>query len=81
MRALSGSMRDRAAGAIAAGCDVALHCNGELGEMREVAEAAGSLDGPALARAQAALDCLRAPREFDRQAAERELERLMLPTA
>ena len=81
MRALSGTMRSRAAGAIAAGCDVALHCNGELGEMHEVAAAAGSLDGPALARAEAALDCLRGPQEFDRQAAERELERLMLPTA
>lgn len=81
MRALSGPMGSRAAGAIAAGCDVALHCNGDLPEMREIAEAAGPLEGPALARAEAALDQMRGPQHFDRQEAEREVERLMLPTA
>ena len=34
MRALSGSVGERTRAAIAAGCDVVLHCNGELGEMR-----------------------------------------------
>ncbi len=43
MEALSGSLRDRASMAINAGCDVALHCNGDMKEMSEVADAAGLL--------------------------------------
>jgi len=39
MGALSGPVARRAAAALAAGCDVALHCNGRLGEMRRVADA------------------------------------------
>lgn len=38
MRALGGSFAARAAGALAAGCDVVLHCNGNWGEMREIAD-------------------------------------------
>lgn len=40
MEALSGNMGERAAGVLAAGCDVALHCSGEFAEMVEVAAAA-----------------------------------------
>ena len=40
MRALGGSFAERARGVIAAGCDVALHCSGDFGEMTEIAEAA-----------------------------------------
>ncbi len=43
MRALGGSFADRAAGALAAGCDVVLHCNGDMTEMTEIAGAAGRL--------------------------------------
>src|SRR5690606_38404138 len=39
MQALPGAIEDRAAAALAAGCDVALHCNGDLEEMRRVAAA------------------------------------------
>jgi beta-N-acetylhexosaminidase len=69
MQALSGSLGQRAARAIAAGCDVALHCNGDLGEMQAVAADAGTLAGAALARAEAALACARPPLEFDRDGA------------
>jgi beta-N-acetylhexosaminidase len=55
MNALSGSLRDRAEAAFAAGCDVALHCNGKLGEMQEVAAASPELRGNAKRRADAAL--------------------------
>jgi beta-N-acetylhexosaminidase len=66
MEALSGSYRERAGAALAAGCDLALHCNGAMAEMRGVVEAAPRLAGKALARAQAALARLAAPREgFD----------------
>lgn len=50
MNALSGSLADRASGAIAAGCDIALHCNGDMDEMQAIAEAVGPLDRAALER-------------------------------
>lgn len=34
MHALKGSFTDRAAGVIAAGCDIALHCSGDMAEMQ-----------------------------------------------
>ena len=37
MNALSGTLAERSRAAIAAGCDVVLHCNGKLDEMRQVA--------------------------------------------
>lgn len=37
MQALSGSLADRAKGALAAGCDLILHCNGDMDEMQQVA--------------------------------------------
>jgi beta-N-acetylhexosaminidase len=55
MNALSGSLAERAAAAIAAGCDVALHCNGKLEEMQAVAAAAPILAGKARRRAENAL--------------------------
>ncbi len=55
MGALSGSIEERSRAAIAAGCDVVLHCNGELDEMRAVASAVPVLAGAAVARAEAAL--------------------------
>ena len=63
MEALSGTLRERAAAALAAGCDVALHCNGAMAEMRGVAEAAPRLEGAARARAEAALARLGEGRE------------------
>jgi beta-N-acetylhexosaminidase len=55
MNALSGSLGERAAAAIAAGCDVALHCNGRLDEMQAVAAATPILAGKAWRRAENAL--------------------------
>jgi beta-N-acetylhexosaminidase len=59
MKALSGTFRDKTGAAIAAGCDMALHCNGVMDEMIEVAEAAPVLAGNALRRADAALQRIR----------------------
>jgi beta-N-acetylhexosaminidase len=56
MEALRGDFGDRAAGVVAAGCDVALHCSGKLDEMIAIAAAVPemSADGEArLARAMA----------------------------
>jgi beta-N-acetylhexosaminidase len=56
MEALQGNFGSRAAGVVAAGCDVALHCSGKMEEMTAVAAAVPPLsaDGEArLARAMA----------------------------
>ncbi|MCR5876042.1 beta-N-acetylhexosaminidase [Phenylobacterium sp. J426] len=55
MKALSGPLEARAALSLAAGCDVVLHCNGDLAEMRAVIGGAGELGGRAAERARAAL--------------------------
>ncbi len=49
MEALAGGLGERSRAALAAGCDLALHCNGEAAEMTAVAAAAGEL-GPAARR-------------------------------
>lgn len=66
MKALSGSLTKRAEAAIEAGCDVALHCNGELDEMIAVAKGVPSLRGRARRRADAALArILKVPEPLD----------------
>jgi beta-N-acetylhexosaminidase len=55
MGALSGTLSERTRAAIAAGCDVVLHCNGRMPEMRAVAGAAPVLAGEAARRATAAI--------------------------
>lgn len=65
MKALSGSLAERAQRALAAGCDIVLHGNGRLREMRSVMDGAGALQGRAADRAEAALARLRTPEPFD----------------
>ena len=55
MKALKGNLRSRAEMAIEAGCDIVLHCNGDLNEMIEVAKATPNLMGKAAHRAETAL--------------------------
>ena len=74
MNALSGSIAERTGAIFFAGCDVVLHCNGKLDEMREVAAEAPELSGKALERARFALASRRAPEPFDRVAARNELD-------
>ncbi|MBR0848320.1 beta-N-acetylhexosaminidase [Bradyrhizobium diazoefficiens] len=77
MNALAGSIAERTRVIFAAGCDMALHCNGNIDEMREVAGQTPELSGRALARANAALATRKAPRPFDRAAARAELDALI----
>jgi len=55
MGALSGSIEARSRAALAAGCDIVLHCNGGLDQMRSVAATVPALAGEAARRADAAL--------------------------
>ena len=77
MNALSGSIAERTKAIFSAGCDMVLHCNGQLEEMRDVAAETPELSGKALERARLALASRRAPQPFDRTAARTELEALM----
>lgn len=73
MRALSGSFAERTTAVLAAGSDVALHCNGVMAEMEEVAAAAPALAGAALRRFRAALQVLERRDGYDSAKAEAQL--------
>lgn len=77
MEALSGGPGTRTRAALAAGCDLVLHCNGEMGAMEEVALAASALSTQAQSRAEAALDCRRPPDIVDMAALDAEFKALM----
>lgn len=78
MNALAGPVAARGAAALAAGCDLVLHCNGDLGEMAALAERTGAMTPVARARAEAAL-ALRATEApaIDTIAMAAEFDRLM----
>jgi beta-N-acetylhexosaminidase len=71
MKALSGTIAECSRAAFAAGCDVVLHCNGDMREMGQVAGAAPELAGEAAARSRAALAQRSGPEEFDVDAARK----------
>ena len=72
MGALDGGLGERVSRALAAGCNLALHCSGVLSEMREIAAAASPLTPAARVRIARA-EALRRQEACDRTAAERRL--------
>src|SRR3984893_3608948 len=77
MNALAGTIAERPGAIVNAGCDMVLHCNGKLDEMRDVAQQTPELTGEALERAKRALASRKVPQAFDRVRARAELDALL----
>jgi len=77
MEALSGTIAHIAHGALAAGCDVILHCNAPLADRIACANAAGQMSQAAQTRAEAALAARRTPDDIDIAELTAELETLL----
>lgn len=77
MEALSGTLGERTAAAMAAGCDIALHCKGDLAEMQVVAAACGEQTAATRARCQSALSARHTPEPVDIEALEAEFRQVM----
>ncbi|QDZ07965.1 glycoside hydrolase family 3 protein [Sphingomonas panacisoli] len=61
MKALSGTAGEKAAGAIAAGCDVVLDCWGRMDEMAEIAALLNDMPAKSLERLDRAMATVKAP--------------------
>ena len=78
MGALSGRLGDRVGKALHAGCDLALHCSGAIGEMADLAEIAPAISAKTAARLERGERMrLAAQRAFDRAEAETRFEALI----
>ena len=75
--ALRGTPATRAQDVLAAGCDVVLHCNGDLAEMRQVAAVVPGLNGAAAVRWRRALAVLRPPQPMVEEELRARLELLL----
>jgi beta-N-acetylhexosaminidase len=76
MEALSGTVPERGVASISAGCDVVLHCNGDMAEMQPLMEAIGLMSAAAQTRAEAALRARRRPEPVDIPALKAQLKAL-----
>ncbi len=81
MKALAGPMRSRAEAVLRAGSDVALHCNGDIDEMRSAAEGIPLLTGTALTRFGRAFAVTQKTEPFDSDEAMLRLSSLMQQAA
>ena len=77
MKALGDDLVGNTRAALAAGCDIALYCNGALSDRMAVAEAAGALTPAAQIRADRALALRQPPRDVDIPALEAEFDALL----
>lgn len=77
MKALKGNFSQRSEAALAAGCDIVLHCNGQLDEMFQVMDGVSILSKKALIRADIALNMRKPAEPFDIKQAEEILSNLL----
>jgi beta-N-acetylhexosaminidase len=79
MKALSGDFASRRKAVLAEGCDIVLHCNGEMEEMDPIAEGCPSIAAAARRRLDRALHALKKPARlaFDRGQAQARLAELL----
>ncbi|WP_207478537.1 beta-N-acetylhexosaminidase [Arenibaculum pallidiluteum] len=77
MQALAGDMAARTRALLDAGCDVAVHCNGDMAEMRAVAGAVRPMDDAGWARWIAAHERLRVPSPIDPKALRARMDELL----
>ncbi len=81
MKALPGGFADRAAAALAAGCDAVLHCSGEIGEMIEVMVGVRALSEAAARRLEAGRPGTKQSAQTDMGALGRRLDTLFAMAA
>ncbi len=79
MKALTGNFGDRASAALAAGCDVVLHCNGEMDEMTAIAAATSPISDKTAERLSRTIPI--SAKEIDREAARRQVNELLAMVA
>lgn len=77
MKALGGSFGERTIRALDSGCDLVLHCNGDMDEMAEIAQQLPPMTETARERVALAARRKRRPQPFDRAAAALEIERAL----
>ncbi len=78
MAALTGDYAERTRAALAAGCDIALHCNGDEGQMSAVAAAAGDVaPATAVRLARARISAATDPEPLDRPAVAARVDTLL----
>lgn len=73
MKALKGDFAQLTRDALAAGCDIILHCNGNMTEMQAIASAISELSGEAAARAERAGRILSRNEPFDSLVAQKRM--------
>ncbi len=81
MRALGGSFAERAAGAIGAGCDLVLHCNGDMKEMIAITGAVPALTPAARRRLDRAEARRGTAQPIDRETLEARFRALLVRAA
>ena len=80
MKALKGDLEHRAESALKAGCDVVLHCNGDMAEMQGVLAGSKKLKGKRRKRAEAALARrVQLPEPLDVMEGRARFDRMMAP--
>jgi beta-N-acetylhexosaminidase len=77
MKALGGRFEDRSNDSLDAGCDIVLHCNGDMDEMAALARVARPLTDRALERLARGEARRRRPVPFDTDAAHARVEALL----